>query len=198
MKENPVKEGKVAQNQQAKNESLLQAGYVLFTEQGIEETTINEITQRAGIGKGTFYIYYNDKYEIARAIIRQRVSPQISAVFDELYSEGDDDLQSVMLKLSDRILDYFAEDPEQCRFIYDYITLKNGTPAYIIPDSHPFLQMLSGRYSLKQINLLLAVVIRFNCYAVSEFNGKGYPSEFIKPRMRKIVDMIAAVVQEFD
>lgn len=40
----------------------------LFIEKGIEETTIDEIVERAGVAKGTFYHYYPSKAALVNAI----------------------------------------------------------------------------------------------------------------------------------
>lgn len=42
----------------------------LFIEKGIEETTIDEIVERAGVAKGTFYHYYPSKAALVNAIGR--------------------------------------------------------------------------------------------------------------------------------
>lgn len=45
-------------------ESLYNAGIVLFNEKGYENTTIEDITSRAGTATGTFYLYFRSKKEL--------------------------------------------------------------------------------------------------------------------------------------
>lgn len=44
-----------------KRDQLLEAGLDAFFEKGFENTTIDEIVQRANCGKGTFYRYFSNK-----------------------------------------------------------------------------------------------------------------------------------------
>lgn len=43
---------------------LLDAGEFLFIKFGLEKTTIEDLTKLAGIGKGTFYNFYNSKIDL--------------------------------------------------------------------------------------------------------------------------------------
>lgn len=45
-------------------EALLEAALVLFREKGYEETTMEEITERADVAKGTFFNYFPSKEEL--------------------------------------------------------------------------------------------------------------------------------------
>src|SRR5947209_6409204 len=42
-------------------QELLSAAEVAFGERGYEAASISEITQRAGVAQGTFYVYFADK-----------------------------------------------------------------------------------------------------------------------------------------
>ena len=37
---------------------------VKFTSKGIQKTSISDIVEDAGVAKGTFYLYFKDKYDI--------------------------------------------------------------------------------------------------------------------------------------
>ena len=52
--------GKLENNKQQKRTSLLDTAFKLFTTQGVSKTSIAEISQKAGIAKGTFYLYFKD------------------------------------------------------------------------------------------------------------------------------------------
>lgn len=49
---------------------LLAAARRVFAERGYHETTVEEVTRAAGVAKGTFYLYFQEKREIFLAIIR--------------------------------------------------------------------------------------------------------------------------------
>jgi AcrR family transcriptional regulator len=45
-------------------DSLAQAAVTLFAERGYEQTTIDDITERAGVGRTTFFRYYRSKEDV--------------------------------------------------------------------------------------------------------------------------------------
>ena len=49
--------GKVDENKHQKMDALFQSAYDLFLNQGIEKTSISDIAKKAGVAKGTFYLY---------------------------------------------------------------------------------------------------------------------------------------------
>ena len=51
-------------NKREKETSLYLAAYDLFTTKGINNTAISDIVKEAGVAKGTFYLYFRDKYDI--------------------------------------------------------------------------------------------------------------------------------------
>jgi len=55
-----------------KETRLLNTAFKLFTEKGIKDTSIQEIVDTADVGKGTFYLYFKDKYEIRDILIAKK------------------------------------------------------------------------------------------------------------------------------
>ena len=49
-------------------DELMGAAQALFLEKGVEATTISEITEAAGVAKGTFYVYFPSKQEMLAAL----------------------------------------------------------------------------------------------------------------------------------
>jgi AcrR family transcriptional regulator len=49
---------------------LVGAARTLFADKGYHETTVEDITRAAGVAKGTFYLYFDEKRQIFLAIIR--------------------------------------------------------------------------------------------------------------------------------
>jgi len=52
---------------------LLSAALEVFSEYGVDAATIDDITQRADLGKGTFYRHFSDKAEIMACLIDQAI-----------------------------------------------------------------------------------------------------------------------------
>ena len=59
--------GTVHENKQQKQERLLETAFSLFTSKGMAKTSISDIASAAGVAKGTFYLYFRDKYDLAKS-----------------------------------------------------------------------------------------------------------------------------------
>lgn len=67
----------------ARPAELIDAALALFVEKGFALTRAEEVAARAGVSKGTLYLYYASKEELLKAVIRERLSAQIAAGADE-------------------------------------------------------------------------------------------------------------------
>jgi len=56
---------------EATRDRLLEAAEEVFAEQGFFRASIAEITRRAGVAQGTFYLYFKAKEEIFRELVRK-------------------------------------------------------------------------------------------------------------------------------
>jgi AcrR family transcriptional regulator len=64
---------------EARPQELLDAALDLFVEKGFAATRCEEVALRAGVSKGTLYLYYPSKEELLKAVIRERLSSEIKA-----------------------------------------------------------------------------------------------------------------------
>lgn len=74
--------GKAEENKLQKRESLLNTAFNLFTTKGLHNTSISDIVEQAGVAKGTFYLYFKDKYDINNKLVIHRAT----RLFDEAYT----------------------------------------------------------------------------------------------------------------
>lgn len=58
--------------QSRKYHRILEAAYQLFIERGTADVTISEISERAGVAKGTFYLYFKDKDAVKERLVVQK------------------------------------------------------------------------------------------------------------------------------
>ena len=63
---------------EARPQELLDAALALFVEKGFAATRSEEVAVRAGVSKGTLYLYYPSKEELLKAVIRHNFSPLIA------------------------------------------------------------------------------------------------------------------------
>jgi len=71
-------------NRKHKREGLQEAALALFLERGIEATTIDDITRRAGVAKGSYYRYFADK----TALVESLLEPVAQALLSSMARAG--------------------------------------------------------------------------------------------------------------
>ena len=75
---------KSIENKKEKEEKLLNTAYSLFTTKGIHSTSIQDIVDNAGVAKGTFYLYFKDKYDIRNKLIKKLSNTLFQRAIDSL------------------------------------------------------------------------------------------------------------------
>jgi AcrR family transcriptional regulator len=64
----------------ATRKKLLEAARSVFAEKGLDNATIADITERADVGKGTFYYHFNDKNGLIAELIKSVLGELVSAM----------------------------------------------------------------------------------------------------------------------
>lgn len=62
---------------EARPQELLAAAIDLFVERGFASTRLEDVARRAGVSKGTLYLYYANKEDLFKAVVRQSIVPVI-------------------------------------------------------------------------------------------------------------------------
>lgn len=62
----------------ARPQELIDAALDLFVEKGFAATRSEEVAARAGVSKGTLYLYFPSKEELLKAVIREQVGDRIA------------------------------------------------------------------------------------------------------------------------
>ncbi len=68
---------KRARRKEARPGELLAAALDLFVEKGFAATRVEEVAQRAGVSKGTLFLYFPSKEELFKAVVRQSLSGRL-------------------------------------------------------------------------------------------------------------------------
>ncbi|MGF6273715.1 AcrR family transcriptional regulator [Massilia sp. UYP11] len=62
---------------EARPKELLASAIELFVERGFASTRLEDVARRAGVSKGTLYLYYANKEDLFKAVVRQAILPMI-------------------------------------------------------------------------------------------------------------------------
>lgn len=74
MSEQPKKRGRP---RKADRGDILEAGFLEFAENGFRATRLDDVAARAGVAKGTVYLYFESKEALFEAAVRSRIVPAV-------------------------------------------------------------------------------------------------------------------------
>lgn len=90
----------------ARPQELLAAALELFVERGFAATRLEDVARRAGVSKGTLYLYFENKEELFKAVVRAHIVQAIGeAEVDFAASEAHsaDLLRAMLMKWWDHV-----------------------------------------------------------------------------------------------
>ena len=113
---------KVDQNKKQKKDSLLDAAFGLFMENGFHKTSISDIVNQAGVAKGTFYLYFTDKYDLRNKLISHKAVQVFSNAYNALLNTEIKAFEEQIIFIIDHILTQFQEDHSLVFFISKHLS----------------------------------------------------------------------------
>ena len=108
---------KVQENKEEKNNKILASALKLFTEKGVKDTSVQEITTEAGVAKGTFYLYFKDKYELQDYLITRKSQQLFNEALKALYKENITDYKEKIIFVIDYIINKLNRHKLLLKFI---------------------------------------------------------------------------------
>ena len=82
--ESPTPAPKRARRKEARPGELLEAALALFVEKGYAATRVEEVAARAGVSKGTLFLYFPSKAELFKAVVRENAGRHLQDAFREV------------------------------------------------------------------------------------------------------------------
>ena len=117
------KPSKVMLNKNEKLQKLLDTAFNLFTDKGIKHTSIQDIVDNAGVAKGTFYLYFKDKYEIQNHLLVRTSSRIFESALKATEKENFTRLDDEIVFIVNYIIDYLISNPVLLNFIQKNLSL---------------------------------------------------------------------------
>lgn len=113
---------KVEIKKENKRKDLLNAAFELFTTKGFHNTSIADIVGRAGIAKGTFYLYFKDKTDIRNRLISSKATQLFRDACEKLERTKITDLREQFIFLTDEILSALEKDHSLLFFLSKHLS----------------------------------------------------------------------------
>lgn len=108
---------KILENKLLKKESLMNKAFDLFVKNGINKTSISDIVNEAGVAKGTFYLYFKDKYDIHNKIIKHKSSEIFSKALNELKTQNIEEFDDRVIFVIDSIINQLSRNKSLLKLI---------------------------------------------------------------------------------
>ena len=83
-KPTPTAAPRRTRRKQARPGELLEAALALFVEKGFAATRVEEVAARAGVSKGTLFLYFPSKEELFKAVVRENASRHLADAMREV------------------------------------------------------------------------------------------------------------------
>jgi len=87
-----------------RQEEILAAAFKVFAAHGYEAARIDEVARQAGIAKGTIYLYFRDKEQLFRAVVRSLVQKRFDAIAGSFQGTGEQLLRELMSRMYSQVV----------------------------------------------------------------------------------------------
>jgi AcrR family transcriptional regulator len=108
---------KVEEKKQIKRDKLLASAYTLFLTRGFIDTSINDIVDYAGVAKGTFYLYFKDKWDIKDQVIIEKSRLLIDEAIINANNKMIDKFDEKIISITNYIIDDFINNKDLLKLI---------------------------------------------------------------------------------
>ena len=108
---------KINQQKNEKESKLLETAFNLFTEKGIKSTSIQDIVDHAEVAKGTFYLYFKDKYELRDILIVRKSKKLFLKALSKLRKRNIQDFSDQIIFIINYVIDELVKNPLLLKFI---------------------------------------------------------------------------------
>lgn len=192
--------GKLELNKKKKKDALYTTAFELFTTKGLAKTTISDIVGKAGVAKGTFYLYFQDKYDIRNKLISHKTCELFFQAHEALKKTELSTFEEQLHFIVDYILDVLSQNCSLLLFIAKNLAwgVFKGAFEEKMPDEDyrfydSYLQLLSkNSVTYRNPELMLFTIIELvgaTCYSCILYQQPVSMEEY-KPYLHKTIDGI--------
>lgn len=194
-------------NKQEKEAKLLEAAEKLFLEKGIQNTSVSDIVKAAGVAKGTYYLYFQDKAAIEERLIIKESGKILSDAIQRAGQQVDLNFEERFIYAVDYIIDYLKGHLEILEFINKNLsyalyqlsqTKKESRIASIIAQLEKEYLGAIDPAQLKDARIVISLCIEFLGASIYSALMYEMPAsiDILRPHIHRILRMILKDYQE--
>lgn len=189
--------GKLDDKKKQKRDSLLMAAFTLFTQKGINDTSISDIAKKANMAKGTFYLYFKDKFDIRDKLIADKARQVICRALEEMNRVQLDSLEDHVIFLINSVINQLNQNKNLLKFISKNLSwgvfqkallLENNEDGDSFYQRYYLLLDQSGRM-FRNPDLMLYMIVEFvnsTCHSVI-LQQQPVTLEELKPELAGVI-----------
>ena len=180
---------------------LLDEAYKLFMEKGVNMTAIDDVVKQAGVAKGTFYLYFRDKYDLFDQIITYKSAGIIRNAISSLYYESEKCEMSFVEKIlyfTDNIIAHLIENRDIVPLINKNLTSfysllvedSNSELKHYVDDFVAILEEQGFTKKSAEINLYMLTNMIGSVCCEAILYGKPYNIDEVKEEIHSMIRKI--------
>lgn len=198
--------GKIDLKKKVKENALFQNAFELFTDKGFAKTTISDIVNQAGLAKGTFYLYFKDKYDLRDKLIVHKASQLFTDAHQAVIEAQVDGFEKQLLFITDYIINCFKEQHSLLQFITKNLSwgvFRNAINNTVENESPPFyiyyLQSMEQNHIVcKKPEIMLFTIIELigsTCYNCIILEQPVTIDEYLPYLHKSILQIVAGFTE---
>ena len=188
---------KIIENKKIKENNLLQAAFNLFTKEDITNVSVNDIVKNAGVAKGTFYLYFKDKFDIRDKLIADKARQVFCRALEEMNRVQLDSLEDHVIFLINSVINQLNQNKNLLKFISKNLSwgvfqkallLENNEDGDSFYQRYYLLLDQSGRM-FRNPDLMLYMIVEFvnsTCHSVI-LQQQPVTLEELKPELAGVI-----------
>ncbi len=191
--------GKVDENKKKKKEALFNTAYELFTTKGIHATAISDIVEKAGVAKGTFYLYFKDKYDVKNKLVAHKTHELFTKAGKTLEQAGITGLEEQMIFIIDHIVNELEVNKPLLNFISKNLVMGALRSALLSGEGtdsdfyEKYLELIAqDNHKYEEVDVMLFTIVELagsTCYN-SILYQEPLPIQKYKPYLYRTVRLI--------
>jgi AcrR family transcriptional regulator len=185
----------VSEKKKRKRDLLLAAAFDLFVEKGPGSTAIDDIVRRAGVAKGTFYLYFRDRNEILKLLVAQKGRLLLNESYDAAMRRGPASLEDEIVFTIEEILLREEKSPKLIALIYKnscWDMIGQALASRVLPADNPLERLAEARGRKESERLIFMVAelvssVAYNAIVLEEPDSLGSMRESLIAAVRRIL-----------
>ena len=188
---------KMLQKKNEKYQRLIAAAFDLFENNGISAVSIDDIVKKAGVAKGTFYLYFKDKFDLISKLILKKAAEYMNLTSESPDIKNDEDFDRCIKKYIDLLVEFLEKNKTLTLLIDKNVHIcvnvvienREGTVKELYDKILSYFEDLgfsSQEISIKMY-LFIDLIVSSCCNAI--LRSKPYSLNEVKPHLYDIVVM---------